>query len=522
MKVTTVQKQTVVAGGGLGFIYAAIVIGSLAISLDFASVDLALPALEQQFGLNLESVQWVINAYMLSFAVLMVAGGRLADAYGRRRIFLIGMAIFAFASLLGGTAWNGGSVVAFRVFQGVGAAMLWPAMIGMACAVLGEDKHALALGLIFGSCSVGNAAGPVLGGALTQYFSWRWVLWVNVPMAIFAMLVTRWKIPSDRSDGARPQFDYFGTIVLTAGLVALMLVVYQSDDWGWKDWRTLSLAVAAVGFLGAFPFVERRIHEPLVPPDLMRNREIQSLCLCSMMICQLFFIVLLYYTQFAMKFLADDPVRAGMRVVQFMLTYGVISYFGGPLTKLLGSQRLIVIGLVFTGLAAAILGYSGPGAGWAVFNGSLVLLGIGVGAVLPTVSVRAIETVGSAKAGLVSGIMFLCQLAGAAVLLAINTAIFAVVSAARMNQFFAADNISLTAGQQAAVDAVLRGAGSIHEIPASLVSETGDAARLVERAYADALQVVLWISAALVVATLVVVLRFVPRRNVRLESDIRP
>ena len=119
------------------FVYAAIIVGTLAISLDFASVDLALPALEAQYGLDLASVQWVINGYVLAFAVLMVAGGRLADGYGRRNVFLVGMAIFALASLFGGMAWSGGSVIGFRVLQGVGAALLWPAMIGMATAVVG-------------------------------------------------------------------------------------------------------------------------------------------------------------------------------------------------------------------------------------------------------------------------------------------------------------------------------------------------------------------------------------------------
>ncbi len=126
------------------FIYGAVVIGTLAISLDFASVDLALPALETQYGLDIESVQWVINGYVLAFAVLMVTGGRLADAYGRRKIFLIGMGIFAIASLLGGMAR--GRVITFRVLQGAGAALLWPAMIGMACPAVGEAKRALPSG----------------------------------------------------------------------------------------------------------------------------------------------------------------------------------------------------------------------------------------------------------------------------------------------------------------------------------------------------------------------------------------
>ncbi len=505
-------KQTVPAGRQI-FIYGAIIIGALAISLDFASVDLALPALERQFGLDLESVQWVINGYVLAFSVLMVAGGRFADAYGRKRVFLIGMGIFAVASALGGAAWSGGSVIAFRVLQGVGAALLWPAMIGMACAALGEGKSAVALGLIFGTCSVGNAAGPIVGGALTEYFSWRWVLWVNVPMAIFAMVVTQWKVPWDRTSAVRPRNDYAGMAMLTGGLVALMLVVYQSDAWGWGDLRTIGLTVAAVGLLGAFPFVEHRTIEPLVPVDLMRNREIQTLSFCTLVIGQLFFVVLLYVTQFALKFLGSDPVQAGSRVVPFMLTYGVISYFGGPLSKYFGTQRLIMAGLVSATIASVMLGYLGPGGEWLAFNASLVLLGIGVGAVIPTVSVRAIETVGTANASLVSGITFMCQLAGAAVMLAINTVIFAAVAASRLKQSFGEENVTLTAAQNTAVEDVLRGAGSMHEVPASLAKETGDAADLVSRAYADGLQVVLWISAALVVVALLLVIRFVPRQK---------
>jgi MFS family permease len=423
------------------------------------------------------------------------------------------MGIFAVASLLGGAAWSGGSVIAFRVLQGVGAAMLWPAMIGMACAALGDDKRALALGLIFGSCSVGNAAGPVLGGALTQYFSWQWVLWVNVPMALFAMLVTFWKVPWDKTDDIRPKNDYLGMGLLTFGLVALMLLVYQSDAWGWGDPRTIGLAVAAVGLLGAFPIRERRTAEPLVPPDLMRSPELRTLCVNVLVICQLFFIVLLYFTQYAMKFLGDDPVAAGSRVVQFMLTYGLVSYFGAPLGKYFGTRNLLVIGLVSAIVASGLLAYFGPGANWLAFNGSLVLLGIGVGAVIPTVSVRAIETVGTAKAGLVSGITFMCQLAGAAVMLAINTVLFASVSASRIQKLFAAENVTLTAGENAAVQSVLRGAGTIHELPAALAVEAGDAADLVARAYGEGLQAVLWLSVALVVGALLLTLRYVPKEQ---------
>ena len=218
------------------------------------------------------------------------------------------MAIFAFASLFGGMAWSGGSVIGFRVLQGVGAALLWPAMIGMATAVVGQSNQGFALGLIFGTCALGNSAGTVVGGALTEWFSWRWVLWINVPMAVFSMLITAWKVPQDKSKGERPHNDYPGMIVLTSGLVALMIVVYQAEAWGWTNLKTLGLSTLAIVLLGLFPVVEKRAREPLIPSDIMRNREILVLCFCAVAICQLFFIVLLYFTQYAMKFLGDDPM----------------------------------------------------------------------------------------------------------------------------------------------------------------------------------------------------------------------
>lgn len=497
------------------FVYAAIVIGSMAIALDFASVDLAIPALQEQFGLTMQSVQWVINGYVLAFSVLMVAGGKMADAHGRKLVFLIGMGLFALASLLGGMAWSGGSVIAFRVLQGAGAALLWPAMIGLGCAAAGVERRSFVLGLIFGTCSLGNAAGPVVGGALTEWFSWRWVLWINVPMALFSMLVLVLKVPRDPKSAESPKNDFPGMFLLTAGLVALMLFVYQVQPWGWTDPRVIGLLAVAAGMLGAFPFVERKVPEPLIPPELMRNREIMTLCLCALVICQLFFIVLLYFTQYAMKFLGDDPMWAGARVVQFMLTYGLVSYFGGPLSAYFGTRRLLVIGLVCATVASVLLSIFGPGATPVIFNASLALLGVGVGAVIPTVSARAIETAGADRASLVSGITFMCQLAGSALMLAVNTAIFAAVASRRLEGLLAQNDIGLNAANRATVESVMTGAQSVRAFHLPHAEDLGSVADFVGQAYRGGLEVVLWISAALVFITLLLVLRFVPRTEAR-------
>lgn len=288
-----------------------------------------------------------------------------------------------------------------------------------------------------------------------------------------------------------------------------MIVVYQVEAWGWANSKTIGLSALAIALLGAFPFVERRAREPLAPSELMRNREFLTLCFCSVIICQLFFIVLLYFTQYAMKFLGDDPMWAGARIVQFMLSYGVVSYFGGMLYGFVGARKLLCIGLICAALASVFLGLVGPGAPWLAFNGSLVLLGVGVGAVIPTVSYRAIEAVGIDRASLVSGIVFMCQLSGAALMLAVSTAIFSAASARDLERSYTRDGIVLAPDQRQAVDEVMAGAKNVHALPLRTVTEVADLAGIVDRAYQHGLRIVLWLSAGLVFVCLAFVLLFV-------------
>lgn len=497
----------------LGLVYLAVITAAFPVALDFASVDLAVPALEHTFGLDLESVQWVINGYVLAFAVLMVAGGRLADTYGRRLVFIVGSLIFLLASLLGGAAWNGAILIACRVLQGVGAALLWPASIGMACGAVEERKRPTVIAILFATCAVGNASGPVIGGALTEWFSWRWVLWVNVPLALLSIVMALVAIPRDKSLAATlPRNDYAGAALLTSGLIGLMLLAYQALDWGWTSLPTLGLAALTIILLAAFPLVERKVPEPLIPLDLMRNPEIVTLCFTILTICQIFFILLLYFTQFGMKFLGEDPVTAGARVVQFMTCNGVMSYFSAALVARFGSRRIFLVGLSVSAIALCWLAWCGPGGSWLPFNAALCLLGFGVGAVTPTIGSRAIATAGEARAGLITGVTFMCQLAGAAVMLAINTAIFTAVAHHILRLDLTAKAITPTEAQTDALAKILTGADTIHQIPSARAGDVASLADLVRHAYANGLSVVILLGAALLAVAFFLIWRFVPDR----------
>src|SRR5436305_6509552 len=169
-------------------------LGILILANDFSALNVALPQIEKDFDAQVSTVQWVVNAYALVFGMLIVAGGRLADLFGRRRMFFIGTGIFTFFSILAGAAQDIDWLIAARCLMGIGGALMWPAILGMTYAALPEEKAGLAGGLILGAAGVGNAIGPLVGGVLTDVLSWRWIFFANVPIAAFAVLVTLWKM----------------------------------------------------------------------------------------------------------------------------------------------------------------------------------------------------------------------------------------------------------------------------------------------------------------------------------------
>jgi len=494
-------------------IFVAIVAGALAISIDFASVDLALPALEAQFGFGLNGAQWIINGYVLPFAVFMVTGGRLADSYGRKRIFLLGLTIFGLASLLGGLAWSGGSLIAFRVLQGIGASLLWPAMVGISSTAVSAANRGFAVGLVMGTCSIGNAAGPIVGGALTQWLSWRWVLWINVPMALLGIAITLAVLPDDREKARREPNDYTGMTVLTAGLVALIVAVDQSGAWGWGDPRIVGMLALAALLLGGFPLLERGRANALVPIDLMRNGEFMTLCAAATGVCLFFFLILLYLPQHAMKFDGVDAMHAGARVVPFMAGFGVLSFYGGSLYRRFGARVLMLSGLTTVAagaVALALVGFDGPAPLlWSV----LALLGLGLGLAIPTLGTRAVEVAGMERASLASGVTFMLQLAGAALLFAIATSLFVALSDPALERALARDRVVLRSEERVALDGLLTGATTARTLALPRVADTpamrSELVRAGQEAYGAGVRAMLLFAAGIVVVTLLLAVQFV-------------
>ena len=233
-------------------------LGVIVIANDFTALNVALPAMEQHFDVDVGTIQWTVNAYALVFGMGLVTGGRLADMLGRRKIFFIGTGIFAGFSLLGAIAPSALTLIGARVGMGVGGALMWPAILGMTFAALPADRAGLAGGLILGIAGLGNALGPLIGGVLTDEFSWRAIFWLNLPIAAFAVLATAKFVHEAPVEATERRIDYLGIATVSGGLVLILLGLDQAVDWGWTDIRVLAMFVAGVALLVSFRGIERR------------------------------------------------------------------------------------------------------------------------------------------------------------------------------------------------------------------------------------------------------------------------
>lgn len=396
----------------------------LVIANDFTALSVALPEIERDLGTDLTTVQWVINGYALVFGVLIVTGGRLADIYGRKRIFFIGSAIFAAFSLLGGLAPGVGFLLASRACMAVGGAMMWPAILGMTYAILPASKAGLAGGLILGSAGFGNAVGPMLGGFLTDVFSWRWVFFLNVPIAAFAVLVTARVVHVTEPETTEHGIDYRGIACLSVGLMSALLALDQGTDEGFGDPPIVALFVLAGVLLTAFAVLEPRAGaRALVPRDVLANRQFAAACLVVLVMSAIFFAALLYLPQFMQKDLGYSPLKAGAGLLPMMATFAVMSFVSGPLYARVGTKQILSFGAACLAVGMLLLSLVDAGSSYVSLVPGMVILGVGVGTFYSSITTAAVTALDDARAGLAGGIVYMCQIAGGAIGLGLNTAI---------------------------------------------------------------------------------------------------
>jgi EmrB/QacA subfamily drug resistance transporter len=418
-------------GRGSWLALVAMGLGVFVIANDFTALSVAIPNIESDLHTTLNKAQWVINGYALVFGVLIVTGGRLADLFGRKRMFMIGATIFGVFSLLAGLMPSVWLLILCRGLMGIGGALIWPAILGMTYALLPDSKAGLAGGLILGVAGLGNAVGPMLGGVLTDELSWRWVFFVNVPITLFAMLVTAREVPEGSVGGGQRHIDYGGIVVLTAAVVAILVALDQGADTGFGDPQILGLFVAGALLLGSFPLLERRQGDgALVPRSALRNRVFAASCGAVLLLSAIFFSVLVYLPQFMEKVLGWSALRSGVGLLPLMTLFAATSFVAGSLYGRLGARLVVSSGAASLGIGMLLLSFLDRSSSYLPLVPGMVVVGFGIGLFYSSITTTAVTALDPSQSSLAGGIVYMCQIAGGAIGLGLNTAI--VTASARL------------------------------------------------------------------------------------------
>jgi EmrB/QacA subfamily drug resistance transporter len=394
--------------------------------LDVSIVNVALPSIARDLDFSQSNLQWVITAYAITFGGFLLLGGRAADLLGRRRVFIVGVVLFTAASLVCGLAQNEGMLIASRAVQGLGGAIISPAALSIVTTTFEEGpERNKALGVWGALGGSGAAVGVLLGGILTEYLSWRWIFFVNVPVGAIVLALTPRIVPESRREGAARGYDALGAILVSSGLALLVYSISEAPRVGWGSARTILLLIAAVALLIAFVVNERRARDPLLPFQIFRVRTVAGANVVGWLLGAVIFANFFLLTLYVQDILGYSALKTGLT---FLATAGTAVVSAGAaqaLTTRFGPKPIITIGLVL--LTAGMVFYS-----QIPVHGSFVsdllpgylLVGVGIAFAFVPVSIAALAGVEEREAGLASGLINTSQQIGGAIGTAVASTVF--------------------------------------------------------------------------------------------------
>jgi EmrB/QacA subfamily drug resistance transporter len=402
-------------------------IAQFMVILDSTVVNVALPSIQKDLNLSEANLQWIVNAYTLVFGGFLLLGGRAGDLIGRKRLFLAGLVVFTVASLLNGLAQNEGMLIASRALQGLGAAFISPAALSIISTTFAEGKErARALG-VWAAIAVGGAAvGLILGGALTQLFSWPWIFFVNVPIGIAAFVLSLRLVPESRDEHAHRAFDVAGAVSVTGGLMALVYAIVKTETAGWSSATTIGFFALSAILLASFVVIELRSKAPLVRLSIFRVRSLLTANVVMLLVACGMFAMFFFNTLYIQRVLGYGPLTAGLAFLPFtagvMLSAGLAAQFAPRI----GVRPVAAVGMLVTAIGMLLLTQL-PVDGSYVSDvlPSLVVTSLGMGAVFMPLTLIATTGLKDEDQGLASGLFNTSQQIGGALGLAILSTIAA-------------------------------------------------------------------------------------------------
>ncbi|WP_424211704.1 DHA2 family efflux MFS transporter permease subunit [Streptomyces sp. BI20] len=382
----------------------AVCLGAFMLLVDVTIVTVALPDIAADTGTGFTDLQWVMDGYALALAALLLGAGSLADQIGRRRVYLAGLVLFALASLACGLADGPATLIAFRAVQGIGGAAMFATTMALLSAAYQGRERGIAFGVWGAVNGAAAAAGPILGGVLTEHVGWRWIFFVNVPISILAVLVTLRAVRESKPPRTAGRFDLAGMLTFTLGAGALTYAFIRVAEDGWTGTRPLAFFAVGVLALLAFVLVETRVAEPMVDLALFRDRTFAGIVGASLLLSGAAFSYLLYVSVWLQTVRGMGPIGAGLVTLPLSLAAFVVSALAGRFLHGRSARLIVGVGLLLIGAGAAVQALMldvGDGGG-ALLPG-LILTGVGVGAATPMLASVAMGTVAPARAGMAGG-----------------------------------------------------------------------------------------------------------------------
>jgi EmrB/QacA subfamily drug resistance transporter len=398
--------------------------GLFVLMLDSTVINLALTPIAHDTGATVAGLQWVVNAYLLVLAATVITAGRLGDILGRRRIFLVGMALFALGSVVCAVSGTEEVLVLGRVIQGLGGAALLGLSLAIVCSVFPNAEKAKALGIWAGVSALALGIGPLLGGALIEAVSWRWLFWIDLPFCLLGALLIVASTEEQRDETSGKRIDVPGVVTIGLGLALVVLALIEGKTWGFGSLATLGCFLAGLALLVAFWFIEHRVKQPIVEFSLFRNRPYFGASAAGFCLVGCFWAVMFLQPQYLQTALGHSTLIAGVLILPITAPMIVISPLGSRLIALIGIRPLMTIGMALGTAGLVLLALVDPSSGYGLLFPGYLLFGLALGFVYAPMSTAAMTAMPPQKAGIAAGVLAMNRVLSGALTLAVAGAVF--------------------------------------------------------------------------------------------------